>query len=285
MKYKYLLIFFSLLINISYEEALHIDVTPLTGLVNQKYDSKDHIFTFDILCKVNKNITHSIGKINIKIKVENLPNNNGDPIEAICNIIPVRVAQNSESETCLKCSFSTTNLPFIKQDAILIYSNFIEQDSETLSQVQFNFNNFGDISSLITVNIESINNIDNNPCVNDKYIFEIDTEDDFKDNHLLESTVCKIQISGDEFHKLARCVIPLETKKMKCYVDIEEKKYKKGGNIIIEEQNIVPCENGQAISLSIDSKKILSIEECGSKIFTNNSHNFLFSLLFIFIFF
>ena len=114
MKYKCLLIFFSLLINISYEEVLHIDVKPLTGLVNQKYDSKSHMYTFDILCKVNKNITHSIGKINIKIKIKNYPNNNEDPIEAICNIIPVRVAQNSESETCFKCSFSTTNLPFIK---------------------------------------------------------------------------------------------------------------------------------------------------------------------------
>jgi hypothetical protein len=285
MGYKCLLFFFSLLINISYKDALLIDVTPLTGLLNSKYDSRHHIFTFDILCKVNKNITHTMGKINIKIKVKKHPINNEDPIEANCNIIPVRVAQNSVSETYLKCSFNTNNLPFIKQDTILIYSDYIQQDSTTLSKVQFRFNNFGDISSLITVNIESLNNINNSPCVNDKYIFEMNTEDDFKDNSLLESTICIFQISGDEFHKSAKCVIPMETKKMKCYIDIKEKKYKKSDNIVIEEQNIVPCENGQAISLSMDSKKILSIEECGSKIFANNSNKFLFSLLFIFIFF
>ena len=285
MEYKYLLIFLSLLINISYEDPININVTPLTGLVNTKYDSKDHIFTFDILCKVNKNITHIIGKINIKLKVQKQPHNTEDPIEANCNIKPVRVAQNSESETSLKCSFDTTNLPFVKQDTILIYSNYIVQDPATSGLAQFTFNNFGDISSLITINVESLNNINNVPCVNDKYIFEINTEDDFGSNHLLESTICYVQISGDEFHKFARCVIPLETKKMKCYVDIEEKKYKKGDNIVIEEQNIAPCENGQAISLSVDAKKILGIEECGSKFFTNYSNNFLFSLLFIFIFF
>lgn len=282
MKYKCLLIFFSLLIKLSYEEPLQIDVIPLTGLVNSKYDSKWHIFTFDILCKVNKNITHSIGKIKIKIKLKKYPDNGEGLIISYCNIIPVRVAQNSMSETCLKCSINTNAYPFVKQDTILIYSDYIEQ--ETSDKAVFSFNNFEHISSLINVNIESVNNINNGLCLNDKYIFEINTQDDFKNNPLLESTICRVELSDDEFHNLARCAIPMEGKKMKCYIDIEEKKYKKGDNIVIEQQDIVPCDNGQAIKLLTDPKKTLSIvEECGAKIFTNNINKLFFSLLFIFI--
>ena len=75
------------------------------------------------------------------------------------------------------------------------------------------------------------------------------------------------------------------TKKMKYYINIEEKKYKKGDNMVMEEQDIVPYENGQAIKISIDSKKTLSVIECEAKILINNCNKLLFYLLFIFIFF
>ena len=281
MDYKLLLIFTYLLIKISHEEAIQIEVTALTGVLNPKYDSKKNIFTFDIFCEVNKNITNTIGKINITLEVKKYPIDNQHLVQTICNIKPVRVAKNSVSETCLKCFFDTTPYSFIKEDTIIIYSGNIEQDSET-DEILFIFNKFDYLSVLNDVNVLNLNNINDESCIHNKYLFEINTNVDFEQNSLLESTVCRVEISDDEFHKLARCVIPIKGKKMKCYIDVEEKKYKKGDNIIIGEQEVVPCDNGQAINFIINSKQILSVkEECGDQVFTNNNYLYFNELIFL----
>ena len=290
MNYKFKYLLFAFLINISYEETLEIEVTALSGLVNTNYDSKKNIFTFDILCEVNKNITNNIGKINIKIKVKKYPINNEPLIDAICHLKPVRVAKNSVSQTCLKCSFNTSDYPFIKEDIILIYANNYTPDSETLDQVIFRFNKFEGISRLIHVNMQMLNNLNDDSCIHNKYLFEINTDFDFGEDSLLGSTICSVEISDDELHKIARCAIPMKGNIMKCYVDVEEKKYKKGDNIAIEKQEVVLCDNGQAIKLLSDQKKILSVkEECGETVFTNNNYLYfnklLLSLLYILIFF
>ena len=290
MDYKLVLIFVYLFIKISCEEQIEVIVTAITGVVNQKYDSKKSECTFDIFCEVNKNITNNISKIRVTLEVRKFPIDDQHLIIAKCFIKPVRVAQNSVSETCLKCSIDTTLYSFIKEDTILIYSDNLEQDPEKTNDVIFNFENFDKLKDLIEVNALNLNNLNEESCIYNNYLFEINTNVDFKENPLLESTICRIGISDDEFHKLARCAIPMKGTKMKCYVDVEEKKYKKGDNIIIDEQEVVPCDNGQAIKFSISSKQILSVkEECGETIFTNNNYLYfsklLFSLLYIFILF
>mgnify|MGYP006873133484 CR=1 FL=1 len=290
MDYKFQLILFVLLIYLLYGEPIEIEVTALTGLVNPKYDSKKSIFTFDILCEVNKNISNIIGKINIKIQVQKYPIDDVHLIDAICHIKPVRVAKNSVSETSLKCSFNTTDYPFIKEDTILIYKSNNGQDIETLNEVRFTFIKFEEISNLINANIESVNNINEENCIHNNYLFEINTDADFEENSLLESTICRVAISDDEFHQLARCVIPMKGSILKCYIDVEEKKYKKGDSIIIGNQDIVPCDNGQAINLLSNSKKVLNvIKECGETVFTNNNYLYFneifFSVLFVLILF
>ena len=290
MNHIFKFMIFVLLINISYEEALEIEVTALTGLVNSNYDSKKSIFTFDIFCEVNKNITINIGKINIKIKVKKYPIDNENLIDADCYIKPVRVAKDSVSETCLKCSFDTTPYSFIKEDTIIIYEGNNRQDPGTLDRVIFKFNKFEGISGLINVNMQTLNNLNDDSCIHNKYLFEINTNVDFEQSSLLESTICRVELSDDEFHKLARCVVPMKGNKMKCYVDVEEKKYKKGDNIVIGEQEVVPCDNGQAINFIITSKQILNVkEECGEKVFTNNyylyfNEQFFLLLLIILLF-
>ena len=285
MNHIFKFIIFALLINISYEEALEIEVTALTGLVNSNYDSKKSIFTFDIFCEVNKNITINIGKINIKIKVKKYPIDNENLIDADCYIKPVRVAKDSVSETCLKCSFDTTPYSFIKEDTIIIYEGDNRQDPGTLDRVIFKFNKFEGISGLINVNMETLNNLIDDSCIHNKYLFEINTDVDFGENSLLESTICRVELSNDEFHKLARCVVPMKGNKMKCYVDVEEKKYKKGDSIVIEKQEVAVCDNGQAIKLLSDSKKILNVkEECGETVFTNNNYLYFNKLFFILLY-
>ena len=289
MDYKLVLIFVYLFIKISCEEQIEVNVIAITGVLNQKYDSKKSECTFDIFCEVNKNITNNISKISITLEVRKYPIDNQDKIEAKCFIKPVRVAQNSVSETCLKCFINTTLYSFIKEDTILNYSDNISQ-TEKINEVKFIFGNFDKLKDLIEVNALNLNNLNDESCIHNNYLFEINTNVDFGENPLLESTICRIGISDDEFHKLARCVIPMKGKKMKCYVDVEEKKYKKGDNIVIGEQEVVPCDNGQAIKFSIGSKQILSVkEECGETVFTNNNYLYfsklLFSLLYIFILF
>lgn len=290
MDYKLLLILVYLFINISYEEPLEIEVKAITGVVNPIYDSKNNLYAFDIFCEVNKNITNRITKIKIKLEVRKYPIEEQIIIEANCYIKQVRVAKNSVSETYLKCSFDTTHLPFINEESIIIYSGNIEQDSETKNEVLFNFKKFDELAILKSVNVLNLNNLNDDSCIHNKYIFEINTDVDFENNQLLESTICVIQISNDEFHQIAKCAIPVKGKKMKCYIDVEEKKYKKGDNIIIEEQDISPCDNGQAINFVFNSNQILSVkEECGEKVFTNNNYLYFnelfFSLLYIFILF
>ena len=290
MDYKLVLIFVYLFIKISCEEQIEVIVTAITGVVNQKYDSKKSECTFDIFCEVNKSITNNISKIRVTLEVRKFPIDDQHLIIAKCFIKPVRVAQNSVSETCLKCSIDTTLYSFIKEDTILIYSDNIEQDPEKTNEVIFNFENFDKLKDLIEVNALNLNNLNEESCIHNNYLFEINTNVDFKENPLLESTICRIGISDDEFHKLARCAIPMKGTKMKCYVDVEEKKYKKGDNIVIGEQEVVPCDNGQAINFTINLKQILSVkEECGETVFTNNNYLYfsklLFSLLYIFILF
>jgi hypothetical protein len=290
MDYKLFLIFAYLLINISYEEQIQIDVKALTGVLNQKYDSKKKIITFDIFCEVNKNITNTIGKINITLELRKYPIDGQNLEGAICTIKPVRVAKNSVSETCLKCFFDTTLYSSISEDIVIIYSGNIRQDPATTNEVLFNFIKFNDLAVLSDVNVLNLNNLDDEYCKHNKYIFDINTNEDFDQNSLLESTICTIEISDDEFHKSARCAIPIKGKKMKCYVDVEEKKYKKGDNIILGASQIIPCDNGQALNIIVNSKQTLSvIEECGEKVFTNNNYLYfnklLFSLFYIFIIF
>ena len=282
MKYKLKFILFALLINISYEEAVEIEVTALTGLVNLNYDSKKSIFSFEILCQVNKNITNNIGKIKITIKVKKYPID-GILMDADCYMKTVRVAKDSVSETYLKCSFDTTNCPSIKEGVKLIYAGDNRQDPQTLDQAVFKFNKFDNVSSLIRVSIQTLNNLNDESCIHNKYIFEINTNVDFEKNPLLESTICIVDISDDEFHKIARCAIPMKGNIMKCYVDVEEKKYKKGDNIIIlEQESVAMCDNGQAIKLLCDSKKILSVkDECGETVFTNVNYLYFNKLFFL----
>ena len=274
-----------LLITFTNEEPIEIEVTAKSGVVNTKYNSKNKEFTFEISCEVNKNITNSVTKINISLKVVKYPINGEPEIPVSCRIKPVRVwGEDSVSETSFLCIFNTNEYSFINENTILIFPTDITQDSTTLNIVKLNFNKFNDISIPIEINSLTLNNIEKDYCIHNNYIFEINTDKDFKDNPPLEATICKIALFNDEFHKIARCVIPVNGVKMKCSIDVEEKKYKKDDIIMIKKQGLIPCENGQAIKLPNDAiNKLEVMEDCGEMVFMSNNYLYINKLFLIFL--
>ena len=280
----YFRIFF-LLITFSNEEPIEIQVNAKSGVVNTNYNSKKKEFSFEIVCEVNKNISTTITNINISLKVAKYPINGEPEIPVICKIRPVRVwGEDSVSETVFMCTFNTGEYSFINENTILIRPTNVIQDSSTLNIAKLIFDKFDDVSTPIEIKSLTLSNIEKDYCIHNNYIFEISTDKDFKENPPLEAAICKIALLNDESHQIARCAIPVNGVKMKCSVDVEEKKYKKGDIIVIEKQGIIPCENGQAIKLPNDAKNKLEIlEDCGEKIFMKNYYihiNILFLIFF-----
>ena len=268
----YFIIF--LLIEISQEDSIEIIVTAKTGIINKKLD-KDK-FSFEIECEVNKNITNNISKIGINIKVKEADDDGSEGKTALCYLEPVRVFEES-STTHLLCTIELDDFRTFhtSNEEINLITDGNPSIASTDLPVTFDFEDFDQISGII--NIEGDLTLkyldeDENYCNNNHFLFEIISSTDIKP---LQSTICKVKLSDDKEHTEANCAIPFVATKIKCYVDVSQKKYVPNDNIIIKAQNLVPCQNGQNIELSNDAtNKLIIKEECGEII--NNKKNYIY---------
>ena len=275
------LIFFSLIIIfffISITQEDIIDVTAQTGIINKNFDSDNNIFSFDIESEVNKNITNNITKIDIFLRVQEY--GSSQIMNALCFLLPVRVYEDSNSTTQLKCAINLTESQKLNKESNLkIESGPIQGPTET--SITLNFHKFDDISIIINVGDLTLKYLDEevNHCSNNHFLFEISSN---IERAPLQSTICKVSISEDQNHTEANCAIPFYGNKIICYVDVSQKKYVRGDKIIINAQDLVPCENGQNIKIINDAKNKLEIkEECG-EIINNKSKYFYISEILLF---
>jgi hypothetical protein len=268
------LLFFSSIIVFSKEDP--VVLTAKTGIINKEIN-KDK-FAFIIKIDVSENITNNIAKVFFKLEIGKVEGT--FDITSKCNVKPVRVAEGGEAETDLMCSFDTTEHPNINTETDLFVGISTNSYTPTIvgsSDISFTLKDFDKISDPIVIEEQTlIYTKDDNECVNNHYIFEIVNKENIISP--LQSTVCNIALSEDEDHKEARCVIPVSGKTMKCSVDMSKKKYIKGNKIIIKQQDLIQCENGQNIKISSDSENELTInEDCDYSKFIN--FNYLCLLL------
>ena len=259
---------------IHFSKEIDVTLKAKTGIINKEINKE--AFSFIIKIDVSQNITNNITKTYFELKIgKEIGNYN---IASSCNIKPVRVAGGQTAETDLMCSVGISAHPDINTESEL----FVDPSTSdiTSDEVTFKFENFDKISTLIEIGSHTLNYTkDDNECSNSHYIFEI-----INDNNIsppLQSTACKLTLSGDEDHKEARCVVPVSGKTLKCSIDVSQKKYSKGSQIILKKQGLIQCENGQSIKIDSDSENELTInEECGDLKYIN--FNYLY-LLFSFI--
>ena len=270
------------------EGEITINIKPKTGIINKKFGSSKKEFSFQIDCEVDQNITNNITKIDIIIPIKNLDNDK--TYSARCNLIPVRLINNEQTvDTSIYCIINLTeyaNNELNKDSNIIINlenDNHISTDyTSTTSTAVLNFTNFGDISAILSVNDLTLIKLDEEYCKNNNYLFEIDSQ---TINRPLLSTICYIALFGDTDHPIAKCAIPMKGNTIKCFVDVSQKKYKKGDHISIKKQELVPCENGQHIKIDSDISNTISInEDCGEIINNSNEYIYLYKILFVLFF-
>ena len=252
----YLIIIF-LIIGISQEDPISINVEPKSGIINKNVDKNN--FSFDIDCKVNKNITNKISKLKIELSVII----GEQEKKAICFLLPVRVYIESTSTTKLSCTINLESNHNINEEINLKYKdNSIIQLDNLDNSVYFNFDNFNKISETIIIGDLTLKYLDEDEkyCSNNHFLFEIINSGQIVP---LQSTICTIKLSDDIAHTEANCAIPFKSNKLKCYIDVSQKKY-----------------------VQNDSKNKLVIkEDCGEII--NNEINYIYfsKLLLLFLLF
>lgn len=278
-KFNNIIFIIIILISFSLEDTVTLNVKALTGITNSNYNSKSKKFTFDIGCNVDQNITNSIANIEIQVKVKKHPEDSNE-ITATCLISPVRISSSTQTaDTKLNCIIDTTDNPSINGNTELFFTG-IPTVSSGNDIATFNFDKFDEISIPIEISGLTLSYLDEDYCKNSNFIFQMTSTDDFSDNSQLESTICIVALSNDDDHKEARCVIPMSGVKMKCSVDVSEKKYEKGNTITIKKQNLVSCENGQILNILNDPTNTLTIkEECSKR--SDNSYLYINKLIFI----
>lgn len=277
MKYKLFIVLFILLIYFSIEETIEIKAT--SGIINLKYENNK--CDFNILCEVNDTITDYLLNISINLYVKIYPNAIEDEKESICHI--KMGIEEKLNETYLLCSLDFDS-QLLNNETFLVYSSgpiAVPSEDENTTEYEIEFKNFEHIS--FNINSLSLNNLDEDFCLNNNYIFEINTDYNFEEQEPFKATKCNLKLSNDNLHKMAKCIIPVKGRKIMCSIDTSEKGYKKGNEIIIEKQDIT-CESGQFIQfLNEPSNKLSVTEECGELIFINNNYLYFNKIFLIFL--
>ena len=260
-----------LFISISHESPVQVIVEAKTGIINKEIDSTK--FSFEIECEVNQNITNNITQIDIFLTIKELIDS--QTFNSICNIKAVRVLEENKTITTnLICTIENSQHALNEETFLVISSSPTQEPSDIAN---FTFLNFDEISNYINLGGLTLNNLEEDNCKNNNFMFEININN--IDSRPLLSTICKIKLN-DESHPEANCAIPIYGQKIKCFVDVSETKYIKDDNITIKAQNLIPCENGQILKITNNANNILIIqEECG-EIINNYNNYFYFNILF-----
>jgi len=280
MKQKLFIVLFILLAYFSIEETIEIKAT--SGIINLKYENNR--CDFNILCEVNRTITDYLLNISIYLDVKIYPYESEEEIESKCHI-KIGIEEKLD-ETYLLCSIDLDDSQLFNNETFLVYSGeprTIPPEEENTTDYEIEFINFEKISfNIASLTLYNLNDKEDN-CLNNNYIFEINTDYNFEEQESFKATKCNIKLSNDNLHKLARCIIPVKGSKIMCSIDTSEKGYKKGNEIIIEKQDII-CENGQFIQfLNEPSNKLSITEDCGELIFINNNYLYFNKVFFIFL--
>ena len=273
MKNKLFIVIFILLVYFSNEETIEIKAT--SGIVNlNKYENNK--YTFNILCEVNETIIDYLSNISIYLHAKIYPNE-GVEKECECHI------EEELPETYLLCTIDLDDSQLLNNETFLVYSgriSFSTNEEENGTDYEIEFKNFESIS--YGISSLTLNNLNEDYCLNNNYIFEINTDFNFEKQEPFKATICNLKLSNDNLHKMTRCVIPVKGSKIMCSIDTSEKGYKKSSDIIIEKQNVI-CDNGQFIQFPKDpSNKLNVVEDCGELIFINNNYLYFNKIFFIF---
>jgi hypothetical protein len=278
MKYKLFIVLFILLAYFSIEETIEIKAT--SGIINLKYE--DNKCEFNILCEVNDTITDYLLNISIYLYVKIYPNEGEDEKQSICHI--KKEIEEKLNETYLLCSIDLDISQQLNNETFLVYYGGplpIPNEEENTTEYEIEFKNFEHIS--FNINSLTLNNLNEDFCINNNYVFEIITDYNFKEQEPFKATKCNLKLSNDNSHKMTRCIIPVKGKKIMCSIDTSEKGYKEGNDIIIEKQNVI-CENGQFIQFPNEPSNKLSVtEDCGELIFINNNYLYFNKIFLIFL--
>ena len=287
MKYKlhilYIIIIF-LIVNVkNVGEVVQVKITAMTGIINKQYDTISKEFSFQIDCEVDKNITNNITKIDINITVKNLDNNDKIYENVACHLVPVRVFNEDTATTNIFCIIEDINKNELTKESNIIVEGITSVTGESDANAHLTFVNFDEIKENLPFDELTLIKLDTGFCQNNNYLFDIEFSQTTEKRPLL-STICNIALSEDEAHPIANCAIPLTGSKIKCFVDVSNKKYKKGDQITIKKQDLVPCENGQHMKIEEDATNSIKIsEDCGEVI--NNSNEYInFSKIFLLLF-
>ena len=274
-----------LLIICTKEDVISVTITATSGIINKVKYPRKKILSFIIPCKVNKNITNTISRIDIPFKVKR-PDDT-EEFDVICNLNSVRLdSGDNYANTYLSCQLNYFNYidDNINDDMNLV---IVETTTTyTSDNFQFTFEKFAQIGQKIEIGGLYIFNSDSNNCYNNYYHFKMNYT---SFNHEpLESTICNIAISNNDVHDTAKCALPINTNDNNydiiCSIDISEEKIEKGEKIEINSQPLISCENGQILTIKDNAKNILEIDEDCDKSFFLIFSQFYLYILFLILF-
>jgi hypothetical protein len=286
MKYKlhilYIISIF-LFVNIKNEDMIQVTITAMTGIINKQYDRISKEFSFQIDCEVDKNITNNITKIDITIKVKNLDVNDKIYENVVCHLVPVRVFNEGTATTNIFCIIENINKNELTKESNIIVEYIPSNIEDNDVNAKLTFENFDKIKENLPFEELTLMKLDTGFCQNNNYLFDIEFSQTVEKRPLL-STICNIALSEDQAHPIANCAIPLTGNKIKCFVDVSNKKYKKDDQITIKAQGLVPCENGQHMEIANDATNSIKISEDCGEIINNGSEFINFSKIFRLLF-
>lgn len=279
-KFLYIISLILILISSTNEDAIDIRVTAKTGIINKKLESSKTQFSFEINCEVNKNITNNITKIDILIKVKKPDDEK--VYDSICNLAPVRFIEEETALTNIICIIDLERPSELDEEVNLIIASGPTKDNSDFSDfANFIFTNFDEISEVIEIRDLTLENIEEDYCKNNNFLFEIISGK--IERTPLQSTICSVSLANDESHKNAKCAIPVSGNKIKCFVDVSETKYVENNNITILAQDLVSCENGQNLRIVNNAINKLNIKkDCGELVNNDNQGHFLKQFFYLF---
>lgn len=217
--------------------------------------------SFNIKCLVNTSVS-SETKLNFTLTCE------GKSGDIQCTLKSVKAPdENQNAQTEIKCSFQKET-----------FTNFLETDNISItpkskSNSGFEFKNFEKIKSSISarVNMASYNSTEF--CKNNNIIFFITAS--ISTNPPLAMNF-NLKLKSPEEHQTALCIFPSIENKITCRIDVSEKKIMSGDKISFDEQEI-PLENGQKLSISKLNNDLTIETECGEQL--NYSLYFKYNIL------
>ena len=256
----FLFIFFSLFLIF---HSSKITITAYSGAIGKTLEDKILSFYYEV--KVNGNITNTLSKSDITIKLTSPKKSDGNVGETTCRVATVRVTSSGTADTNLNCEISIQDYTGLTTETEIEISSIETNDD-------FEFEKFDEISNEIVISSPTLSFNKTNGCKRNNYLF-IMTATSISPYPLL-SSLFTLELKGlGEDHETALCVVPVQGTKLMCYMDVSEKKLKKGQKISFVAQDDIKCDNGQSAKIDASANTLSIDKDCGEEI--NNDSDWI----------